>query len=196
MLRWNLEPAVADRDKRRGEVRQGMSYLPDFWVAWGRHEELLREAGRERLARELRRAREACGEEPPSNDARPDVAGRMVARRGLAEDSFRIAKLLELHGMPRWVAFEERFIVAERGGRIVAVLRFREDLRWLYLGLLVTDPRTDEDSSAESLYAGARMVARELGVREIRAGTRRHEAPLARAGYRKGREGWRLGVES
>ena len=58
MLRWNLEPAVADRDKRRGEVRQGMSYLPDFWVAWGRHEELLREAGRERLARELGRARD------------------------------------------------------------------------------------------------------------------------------------------
>jgi hypothetical protein len=161
----------------------------------------LRDADRERLARELRRtrmrrARKACGEETPSNDVPPDVAGRTVVRLGLAEDASRIAKLLEVHGMPRWVAFEERFIVAERGGRVVAVLRFREDLRRLYLGLLVTDPRTDENSSAEGLYAGTCTVARELGVREIWAGTRRHEAHLARAGYRKGRKGWRLDVES
>jgi N-acetylglutamate synthase-like GNAT family acetyltransferase len=94
--------------------------------------------------------------------------------------------------MPRWLAFEERFIVAERDGRMVGVLRFRRDPRGLYLGLLVTDPLTDEDPLAEYLYAGARAVARELGVGEIRARTRRHEAHLARAGYRKGRDLWRL----
>ncbi len=173
-----------------------MSYLPDFWLAWNRHEDLLREAGRERLARELRRAREARGEETPTDDARAGAVGRADVRRGLAEDASRIAALLELHGIPRWVAFEERFIVAERGGRVVAILRFREDLRCLYLGLLVTDPRAEEDPLAVGLYAGARTVARELGVSEIRAGTRRHGAHLARAGYRKGREGWRLDMES
>ena len=171
-----------------------MSYLPDFWLAWSRHEDLLREAGRERLAKRLRRAREARGEEPPAGDAR--AAGRTDVRRGLAEDASRVAALLELHGIPRWVAFEERFIVAERGGRVVAVLRFRQDLRRLYLGLLVTDPRAEEAPLAVGLYVGARTVARELGVREIRARTRRHGAHLARAGYRKGREGWRLDVES
>jgi len=170
-----------------------MSYLPDFWLARDRHEDLLREAGRERLARELRRAREARGEEPPTGDARG--GDRTDVRRGLAEDASRVAELLALRGMPRWVAFEEQFIVAERGGRVVAVLRFRQDLRRLYLGLLVTDPRAEEDPLAVGLYAGARTVARELGVREIRAGTRRHGAHLARAGYRKGREGWRLDVE-
>lgn len=173
-----------------------MSYLPDFWLAWSRHEDLLREAGRERLAKRLRRAREAREEKPPTDAARAGAAGWIDVRRGLAQDASRVADLLELHGIPRWVAFEERFIVAERGERIVAVLRFRQDLRRLYLGLLVTDPRAEEDPLAVGLYAGARTVACELGVREIQAGTRRHGAHLARAGYRKGREGWRLDVES
>lgn len=171
-----------------------MSYLPDFWLAWDRHKELLREAGRERLAGELHRARDAREKEPPTDDARG--CGGTDVRRGLAEDASRVAALLELHGIPRWVAFEERFIVAERGGRVVAVLRFRQNLKRLYLGLLVTDPRAEEDPLAVGLYVGARTVARELGVREIRAGTRRHEALLARAGYRKEKEGWRLDVES
>ncbi len=172
-----------------------MSYLPDFWLGWDRHEDLLREAGRERLARELRRAREAR-EKPPTDAAPAGAAGWTDVRRGLAEDASRVADLLELHGIPRWVAFEECFIVAERGERIIAVLRFRQDLGRLYLGLLVTDPQAEEGPLAVGLYAGARTVARELGVREIRVGTRQHEAHLARAGYRKGREGWRLDVGS
>ncbi len=173
-----------------------MSYLPNFWLAWDRHEDLLREAGRERLARELRRARKARGEELPTDDVPAGATGRTDVRRGLAGDAYRVAELLELRGMPRWVALEERFIVAEREDRVVAVLRFRQDLGRLYLGLLVTDPRDEEGPLAVRLYTGARTVARELGAKEIQAGTRRHAAHLSRAGYRKGREGWRLEVGS
>ena len=169
-----------------------MAYGPIFWLAWGRHEELLREAGRERLANGLRRAGKARGKTPPDDAG---AKGRPDVRLGLAGDAPRIAELLELRGMPRWLAFEQRFIVAERGGKVVAVLRFGRDPRGIHLGLLVTDPQTDEGSLAGALYAGARAVARDLGVGEIRAKTRRHEAYLSRAGYREGSDGWRLEVE-
>jgi hypothetical protein len=47
---------------------------------------------------------------------RPDAPARKypVVRLERARDAPRIAVLLELNGMPRWVAFEERFIVAEQ----------------------------------------------------------------------------------
>lgn len=94
--------------------------------------------------------------------------------------------------MPRWVAFEERFIIAEEDGELVAVLRFREDSRRLYLGLLVTDPWVDEHSLAIALYAGGRVMARELGLREIIARTRQHETHPRAVGYRRWRGRWRL----
>lgn len=174
-----------------------MRYLFDFWLARDRHEELLREAARGRLVGESRRAREARGGAPPKGGGRAGAAGRTEVRRGLAKDAPQIADLLQLRGMPRWVALEERFIVAERGGKIVGVVRFREEPDRLYLGLLVTGPRVEEGPLAARLYAGARTVARELGVGRILAGTRRHGAHhLARAGYREGREGWRTDAGS
>jgi hypothetical protein len=38
-------------------------------------------------------------------------------RWGFREDEARVAELLELNGVPRWAAFEERYIVAEEKGR-------------------------------------------------------------------------------
>lgn len=166
-----------------------MHYLFDLWLVRDRHEELLREAARERLARVRRRPREARVVEPPKNGG-PAAAGRTRVRQGLAGDAPGIAELLELQEMPRWLAFEERFIVAERGGKIAGVLRFRREPGRLYLGLLVTGPG-EEGLLAARLCAGARTVARELGVRQIVAGTPRHRAHVARSGYREGRGGWR-----
>ena len=172
--------------------------LAGFWYA-GRHRELLREASRERLARELGRARKAARKaragRPATFDAdgltRPPASTRAVVRRGLAEDAPRVAGLLEPNGMPRWVAFEERFIVAEEGGKLVAALRFREGSGRLHLGLLVTDPWAEEGSLAVALYAGARAMARGLGLREVRARTRRHQRHLREAGYRARGGVWR-----
>jgi hypothetical protein len=165
----------------------------DWWFA-GRHQELLREASQERLAQELRRARKASAEGSPTSDATAPAEKRPEVRPGLAEDAPRIAALLELNGIPRWVAFEERFIIAEDDGRLVAVLRFREDCEQLYLGLLVADPWAEEHSLAVALYTGARVMAHEFGLREIQARTRQNETHPREAGYRRWRGGWRLDV--
>ena len=98
--------------------------------------------------------------------------------------------------MPRWVAFEERFILAEDEGKLMAVVRFHEDSEYLFLGLLVAEPWAKEGSVAVDLYTGARVMARELGLREIRARTRQDETYPREAGYRRWREGWQLDVTS
>jgi hypothetical protein len=74
---------------------------------------------------------------------------------------------MELHGMRRAMAFEERFIVAERGGKVLAALRYRTEPKRLLLGLLVSDPWLEERPLAVALYAGAGELAREMGTREV-----------------------------
>jgi len=177
-----------------------MINLADFWYGW-RHHELLREADEERLAKELRRSREArkawAGRSTPLG-SRMTASSRAVVRRGLPEDAPRIAELLELNGMPRWVTFEERFVVAEERGKLLVAVRFRESPGRLYLGLLATDPWAEEGRLAVELYAGALTVARGLGLREVRtqvgARTRRHEGHLLEAGYRSRGGVWRASV--
>lgn len=160
----------------------------------GRHEELIREAGQQRLAREALRARKGQARADESETRRASARKHPMVRPGLASDAPRIALLLDLNGMPRWVAFEERFIVFEEGGALTAAVRFRAGTERLYLGLLVTDPWAEEHSVVVALYSGARAVAEGLGLREVRAETRSHETHLREAGYRRWRGGWRLDV--
>ena len=112
-------------------------------------------------------------------------------RWGLAEDEPAVADLLQLNGMPRWVAFEERFIVAERGGKVLGALRYRTESKRLLLGLLVVDPWAGEGGLARALYAGAGDLARGLGVREVVASASRANYP-GEAGYRRRGRDWRL----
>jgi hypothetical protein len=112
-------------------------------------------------------------------------------RWGLQEDENRIAGLLELNGMPRWGAFEERFIVAEEKGEMLAVLGYRMVSKRLLLGLLVVDPWAEERSLAMSLYAGAVDLAREAGIGEVRARPGLYDDYPREAGYRRWRGGWR-----
>ena len=136
--------------------------------AWRRRRSELLAAEQERaLGREAARVREAfaaSGEEPAA-------AGGMTVRWGLPDDEAKIAGLLELNGMPRWVAFEERFIVAAVGpdGRVLAALRYRAEEGRLLIGLLIADPRARERRLAAALYAGAADLAREAGAREVLA---------------------------
>ena len=166
-----------------------MGGLADFWSGLfeGRHRELLREAEQERLARGLRRGRKNYRPDfPASPGAGWTARGRPLAvRPGTALDAPRIGHLMELNGMPRWVAFEERFIVVEEGGVITAAIRFRAGTERLYLGLLITDPWADEHSLAMELYSRATTTARDLGLGEVRAQTSRHEWQLREAGYRR-----------
>ena len=94
--------------------------------------------------------------------------------------------------MPRWVAFEEHFIVVDEGEALTAAMRVRRERGRLHLGLLVTDPWAEEHPLATALYVGARAVARRSGLHEVRARTRRHQRHLREAGYRKCGGTWRI----
>jgi hypothetical protein len=145
-----------------------------------RHEELLREAD------EMRMLRLARVESEPRSGGR-----EVVIRWGMEEDEARISALLDLNGMPRWIAFEERFVVAEEDGEVVAAVRYRTSSKRLALGLLVADPWRGERRLAVALYAGARRLARELGVTEVTVGTAKWGRGYPReAGYRRRMDGW------
>jgi hypothetical protein len=163
----------------------------DFGARKWHHEELLREAERERVARAARKAR-AVGRR---GEGRVETPEGIEVRWGLLEDEAKIADLLELNGMPRWVAFEERYVVAEKSGEILAALRYRTEPKRLLLGLLVGDPWAEERPLAVALYAGAGELAREMGVGEVLARPFPHADYPREAGYRRrGRQEWRLDV--
>lgn len=129
----------------------------DFGVWRDRRDGPLREAAEERLAKEARR-----GMGSASKGAVVEV------RWGTVADENVVAGLLELNGMPRWVAFEERFIVVEGyGGRLLAAMRYRTESKRLVLGLPVVDPWVGERRMVEALYGGAVELARGIGVGEI-----------------------------
>ena len=99
---------------------------------------------------------------------------------------------MELKGMLRPLAFEERFIVAETKGKVLAAVGYRTECKRLLLGLLVADPRAAERGLAVALYAGAGELAREMGVKEVFARPPRQGDYPYEAGYRRVRGGWRL----
>jgi hypothetical protein len=160
------------------------------FAAWeDHHEELLREAERARLVRRVREGR------ANREQSRDEVPEGIEVRWGLLEDEAKIADLLQLNGMPRWVAFEERYVVAERDGEMLAALRYRTEPKRLLLGLLISDPWAEERSLAVALYAGAGKLAREMGVGEVIARPFPHADYPREAGYgRRGGREWRLDV--
>ncbi len=121
---------------------------------------------------------------------------RIEVRWGLPEDEAQIAELLELNGMGRTLASQERFVVAaaKPGGKVLAVLRYRTEPKRLLLGLLVSDPWAQERPLAVALYAGAGELAREIGAREVLARSVLHAEDYPHeAGYRRRYPGgWHL----
>lgn len=117
--------------------------------------------------------------------------GGIGVRWGLVEDEPGIADLLELNGLPRARAFEERFVVAEEDGEVAAALQYRTYSKRLLLGLLIIDPWAGDRKMAVALYSGAGELAREIGAVEILACTVPYANYPYEAGYRKsGREWW------
>ena len=172
-----------------------MSYWMDFGVYEERRRELVREAEIGRLSRVLREERKMS--EMRVEERRGEVyagAGGIEVRWGMLEDEPRIADLLELNGMPRWGAFEDRYVVAEQGGEVVAALRYRTEPKRLVLGLLVVDPWAEERALSTALYGGARELALEMGAREIRAWGGRYTNYPREAGYRRRGGEWRTDV--
>ena len=158
-------------------------------AARDRQKDLLREAEERRLSRSLRKARQGTGAEMRGESVEPE---RVEVRWGLAEDEVAVADLLELNGVPRWVAFEERFIVAQKNCEVLGAVRYRTESKRLLLGLLVVDPWAGEEWLATALYRGAGELAREIGAGEVVASASRAGYP-GLAGYRRRGLGWRLG---
>ena len=158
--------------------------------------ELLREAERWRLVKALREGRRARTRREGGSFGISDgpEVGEIEVRWGTVEDEPRIANLLELNGIPRWIAFEERYIVAEKDGEILAALRYRTEPKRLVLGFLVADPWAKERPLAFALYTGARELALEMGAKEIRARADRYSDYPREAGYRRWRGDWHLGL--
>ena len=109
-------------------------------------------------------------------------------RWGFREDEARVAELLELNGMSRWAAFEERYIVAEERGEVLAALGYRTASKQLFLGIFIADPWGGERRLAEALYAGVLDLAWEAGIGEVRARALRADYP-GEVGYRRWRDG-------
>jgi hypothetical protein len=165
-----------------------MSYPFDLEIARERREDLLREARERRTARALRKARRNVRE------ARRGVTRELEGVEvnwGLAEEEPAVADLLELNGIPRWVAFEERFIVAQKDGKVLGAVRYRMESKRLLLGLLVVDPWAGEERLAVALYRGSRELAREIGAGEVITSVSRAGYP-GLAGYQRWGRGWRL----
>jgi len=158
----------------------------DFGAWRKRRRETVREAQERGLEREARKVREAF--------AAVNGTEKVEVRWGLDEDEAKIAELLELNGMPRWVAFEERFVVAAKpDGRVVAAVRYRSQSKRLVLGLLVADPWGGERRLAAALYSGAADLAREIGACEVFARPPASQEDYPRgAGYRRRGRGWGL----
>jgi predicted N-acetyltransferase YhbS len=161
-----------------------VNYPFDLELARGRQAELLREAEERRIAGALRKARRSVEEGGMTREG-------LKVGWGRAEEESAVADLLELNGIPRWVAFEERFIVAQKDGKVLGAVRYRTESKRLILGLLVVDPWAGEERLALALYRGSRELAREIGAGEVIASESRAGYP-GRAGYRRWGRGWRL----
>ena len=150
------------------------------YKAWReRRKELVAEDQDRALAREARRVREAFASAEGSGSA-------VEVRWGQAEDGARIADLLELNGMPRWVAFEELFVVADERGEVTAAVRYRVGRDRLLLGLLVADPWRDGGALAEALYSGVRALAWNAGIPRVVARGPENPHPEQEADFCRG----------
>lgn len=116
-------------------------------------------------------------------------------RWGRGEDAEAVGDLLEFDGSPRGDAFEERFIVAVEGLRVLAAARVWAAPSRMELRGFACDPRVREGEFAEELYRGAWALARELGIPEVWVDDDRHRDSLLAAGYRRRVGGWRLDAE-
>lgn len=161
-------------------------------VAREHRKELVREADRRRLEPRLGRTRRSHTASPRDAKAGEQAERNVEIRWGLAEDESGIVELLDLNGMPRRAASEEQYVVAEEDGQLLAAMAYRMAPKRLHLGGVVADPWAGERDLAVALYAGARGLARDMGVREVLARSDARADYPREAGYRRKLGGRRL----
>jgi hypothetical protein len=116
-------------------------------------------------------------------------------RRSQPAVSARVTELLEMNGMSRGLAGEEKFLVAERGGEILAALAYRVGIRRLSLGVFVADPWEPERPLARMLYAEPFLFAREMGLEEVCALSPSTEITPTMSDTVSGTARWQLGTD-
>ena len=165
-----------------------MGFWVDLEAVDERRKEMWREADERRLAKSLLAERRTMAHGGDS------VGEGVEVRWGLDSDEPRLARLMELNGKPRWSAFEEKFVVAERNGEVLAAVRYRTESKRLVLGEFVADPWAGEAWLAAAMYEGAAELARALGAREVLVKGESRGYP-GMAGYRRRGGDWRLDRE-
>ena len=118
--------------------------------------------------------------------------GALRVRRSGLTDSSGVANILRMNGLPGQLSHEEAFLVAEAKGDILAVLAYRVEAQRLSLGIMAADPWANEGALARLLYAEAHSLARELGLKEVRALPNVYGVYCHTVGYRKRAGGWQL----
>lgn len=113
------------------------------------------------------------------------------ARLATARDRRCLVRLREMCGVSPKVSGTLGHLVADRDGKVEAVLPYGMEPGRLCLGPLISDPLTQERPLARLLYAEAVILAREAGLTEVRS------APVSgdyqyEVGYRRGWSGWRM----
>lgn len=198
-----MEKGPEDRQTTAGTFwihnRKGDDHMNDSLigkVAKERHSDLVRKADRRRFARRLGRSRRSSTASTPETRTHRQASRDIEIRWGLEEDETRIGEILDLNGMPRRVASEEQFIVAEEHGEVLAAVRYGTTPKRLHLGAVIADPWAGERDLAVALYSGARGLAHEMGVLEILSGRKGKTNYLREAGYRRRAGGWRARAAS
>lgn len=125
------------------------------------------------------------------NDGLEGQKTEIRARLAAPEDEDRLRRLLEWNDVPRHLAVEKCFLVAEQGEALPAALEYRVVGSSLSLGPLLSDLWGPERLPARVLYAEARILAREAGLREVRADAYPWSDYPYEVGYRRRGPIWR-----
>ena len=113
------------------------------------------------------------------------------ARLAVPEDEDSLRRLLEWNNAPRRLAVEKRSLVVQQGEAVLAALEYQVVGRILLLGPLFSDPWGLERLAARALYAEAHILAREAGLREVRAAASPWSDYPHEVGYRRWGRVWR-----
>ena len=111
--------------------------------------------------------------------------GALRIRRSGLTDLSGVANILRMNGVSGQLSHKEAFLVVEAKGDILAVLAYRVEARRLSLGIMASDPWANAGALARLLYAEAHSLARELGLKEVRALTNVNGDYRHMVGYRK-----------
>lgn len=107
-------------------------------------------------------------------------------RWGTDADRGTLSRLGDLNGRPRRKAFESRFVVAEKGGRVLAAMPYRSADGGMLAGEAVVDPWSRARELSGEVYRALVRLGVEIKASEVRVEGAGRPGHLVEAGYRHG----------